>query len=48
MTINSKVRQPCEVYSRVCGYMRPVSNFNDAKQAEWKERKMFKYEGQTE
>lgn len=35
-------RQKCEVYSRVCGYMRPVNNWNDAKQAEWTDRKTFK------
>ena len=32
----------CEVYSRVCGYMRPVSSWNDAKQAEFNDRKTFK------
>lgn len=31
----------CEVYSRVCGYYRPVSNFNPGKQAEFAERKPF-------
>lgn len=35
-------RQPCEVYSRVTGYMRPVNSWNDAKQAEFKDRKTFK------
>ena len=35
-------RQECEVYSRVCGYMRPVKYWNDAKQAEWSDRKVFK------
>lgn len=33
---------PCEVYSRVVGYMRPVDNWNKGKQQEFKERKMFK------
>ena len=33
--------QPCEVYSRVVGYLRPVSQWNDAKQAEFKDRKVF-------
>jgi ribonucleoside-triphosphate reductase (formate) len=32
-------RQPCEVYSRVVGYLRPVSQWNDGKQAEYEERK---------
>ena len=30
-----------EVYSRVCGYLRPVSNWNDAKQAEFGDRIKF-------
>lgn len=35
-------RQECEVYSRVTGYCRPVKQFNDAKQAEFMNRKTFK------
>ena len=31
----------CEVYSRVVGYLRPVSQWNDGKQSEFKIRKMF-------
>jgi hypothetical protein len=34
-------RQPCEVYTRVTGYLRPVQQFNDGKQAEFEQRKMF-------
>jgi len=30
---------PCEVYSRVVGYMRPVSQWNKGKQSEWADRK---------
>jgi len=33
--------QPCEVYSRVVGYLRPVSQWNDGKQAEFGLRKTF-------
>ena len=33
--------QPCEVYSRVVGYLRPVAQWNDAKQAEFKDRAVF-------
>lgn len=29
---------PCEVYSRVVGYYRPVDNWNAGKQAEFKAR----------
>ena len=31
----------CEVYSRVVGYIRPVSNWNDSKQAEFADRDKF-------
>ena len=33
---------PCEVYSRVVGYFRPVSQWNKGKQQEFKERKWVK------
>ncbi len=33
---------PCEVYSRVVGYLRPVQQWNDGKQEEFEERKTFK------
>jgi ribonucleoside-triphosphate reductase len=35
------VKTKCEVYSRVVGYIRPVSNWNDSKQAEFADRKKF-------
>ena len=31
----------CEVYSRVCGYLRPIAQWNEGKQAEWQDRKTF-------
>jgi len=31
----------CEVYTRIVGYHRPVKNWNDAKQEEFKNRIMF-------
>jgi anaerobic ribonucleoside-triphosphate reductase len=34
-------RQECEVYSRVTGYLRPVKQWNDAKEAEYNNRKTF-------
>ena len=34
--------QPCEVYSRVVGYLRPIKHFNLGKQAEYKQRINFK------
>lgn len=41
MTENKK-RTECEVYSRVVGYIRPVNQWNEGKQEEWKDRKVFK------
>lgn len=35
-------RTSCEVYSRVVGYLRPVQQWNDGKQAEFDNRKTFK------
>lgn len=35
-------RQECEVYSRVNGYLRPVSQWNDGKAAEYECRKTYK------
>jgi len=34
--------QPCEVYSRVVGYLRPVGQWNLGKRQEFKERKEYK------
>jgi len=36
------VKTKCEVYSRVVGYLRPVSNWNEGKAEEFKDRKLFK------
>jgi len=36
------VKQPCEVYSRIVGYYRPVNQYNVGKQQEFHERKTFK------
>lgn len=35
---------PCEVFSRVVGYMRPVQNWNKGKKEEFAMRKMFNVE----
>lgn len=32
---------PCEVYSRIVGYYRPVKHWNTAKQEEFKDRHVF-------
>ena len=34
-------RQPCEVWTRVMGYHRPVASFNIGKQGEHRERQFF-------
>jgi len=34
-------RQACEVFSRIVGYLRPVSQWNDGKQSEFSQRKTF-------
>ncbi len=35
-------RTKCEVYSRVVGYIRPVSQWNDGKREEFALRKTYK------
>lgn len=32
---------PCEIYSRCCGYFRPVAQWNNGKQSEFEDRKMY-------
>jgi ribonucleoside-triphosphate reductase len=34
-------RTRCEVYSRIVGYLRPVSQWNKGKRAEFKDRTLF-------
>lgn len=36
------ISQPCEVYSRIVGYLRPVQQWNKGKEQEFKERKEYK------
>ena len=36
-----KERTRCEIYSRVVGYLRPVSQWNPGKQQEFRDRKPF-------
>ena len=37
-----KKRTECEVYSRVCGYIRPTTQWNEGKQSEFEDRKTLK------
>lgn len=39
-----KVRVPCEVYSRIVGYIRPVRAWNEGQQQAFSERMMFSVE----
>lgn len=39
-----KQRTKCEVYSRICGYIRPVEQWNEGKRAEFVDRSKFKVE----
>lgn len=36
-----KLRVPCEVYSRIVGYLRPVQHWHAGKQQEFKDRVTF-------
>ena len=40
--LNDDERQPCEVWTRVMGYHRPVQGFNPGKQGEHAERRHFR------
>lgn len=42
LTEHPEQRQKCEVWTRVMGYHRPISQWNDGKQSEARERKYFK------
>jgi len=39
--MENKKRQPCEIYSRIVGYIRPVSSWNPGKKAEYEDRKEY-------
>jgi len=36
------LRQECEVFSRIVGYLRPIKSWNPGKKEEWTRRKDFK------
>jgi len=38
-----KCEEPCEVYSRVVGYLRPVKQWNKGKQEEYRTREVFHF-----
>ncbi|CAN7339870.1 hypothetical protein LJR028_001846 [Rhizobacter sp. LjRoot28] len=41
LTLRDDERQPCEVWTRVMGYHRPVASFNIGKKGEHAERCFF-------
>lgn len=43
--MSERCGEKCEVYSRCCGYFRPVTNWNKGKQEEFKDREKFKVPG---
>ncbi len=42
VTLTLEERQPCEIWTRVMGYHRPVSSFNRGKKGEFHERNCFR------
>ena len=48
MIFSNEERQPCEVWTRVMGYFRPVSEFNIGKKSEYAERQCFSEKKATE
>jgi hypothetical protein len=44
VTLSDDERQPCEVWTRVMGYHRPVASFNIGKKGEHAERRFFRQE----
>ncbi|HAT32782.1 MAG TPA: hypothetical protein DCW29_18630 [Janthinobacterium sp.] len=41
ITLLDSERQPCEIWTRVMGYHRPLSSFNIGKKGEFHERTYF-------
>ncbi len=44
ISLSDEERQPCEIWTRVMGYHRPLSSFNIGKKAEFHERRYFNEE----
>jgi hypothetical protein len=39
---------PCEVYSRIVGYLRPIQNWNKGKQQEYADRRPYTVHSKSE
>jgi anaerobic ribonucleoside-triphosphate reductase len=44
----SQVKVPCEVYSRIVGYLRPIQNWHDGKRQEFRERVTYRVPEESE
>lgn len=42
-----ETRVPCEVYSRIVGYLRPVQNWNKGKKQEFAGRRTYRIKDQA-
>lgn len=42
--IRNNLKIPCEIYSRVVGYFRPIRQWDKGKREEFQDRKIFKVE----
>lgn len=40
--VTQERRVPCEVYSRIVGYLRPIRNWNAGKRQEFEDRQEFR------
>ncbi|KAA5604463.1 hypothetical protein F1188_15575 [Roseospira marina] len=47
LELKDEERQPCEIWTRVMGYHRPVSSFNQGKQGEFADRVAFREHSRT-
>lgn len=45
IALEQSERQPCEIWTRVMGYHRPMSSFNIGKKGEFHERRYFTEQG---
>jgi len=46
--ILKNLKIPCEIYSRVVGYYRPVNQWNKGKQSEFEDREEYKIKANLE
>ena len=44
----SERKVPCEVYSRIVGYLRPIQNWNKGKQQEFADRRTYEVQTNSE